>query len=141
MLWMRLSVLIIRRTGSVDSPFWSVARRNASTKSSSERSKFFSSNSMRPEISARPRSNGLSLRAFSISSCAGVPLALRVVEAPEDLEGAVVVRRLQLGDLEQLDRLRRLVLGHVVLRQADVLRGIDLVARALADRLPACTSW
>ena len=66
-----------------------------------------------------------------------VPFALRVVEAAEDLEGAVVVRRLQLGDLEQLDRLRGLVLGHVVLREADVLRGVDLVARALGDRLPA----
>ena len=70
----------------------------------------------------------------------GIPLALRVVEAAEDLVGAVVVRRLQLGDLEQLDGLRGLVLGHVVLRQADVLRGVDLVARALARRLPAAPS-
>ena len=67
----------------------------------------------------------------------GVPFALRVVEAAEDFVGAIVVRRLQLGDLEQLDGLRGLVLGHVVLRQADVLRGIDLVARALRiDILP-----
>src|ERR1051325_894573 len=60
-----------------------------------------------------------------------VPLALGVVEPAEDLEGAVVVRRLQLRDLQQLDRFRRLVLGHVVLGQADVLRGVDFVLRAL----------
>src|ERR1043165_605854 len=60
-----------------------------------------------------------------------LPFALRVVETAEDLVGAVVVRRLQLGDLEELDGFRGLVLGHVVLREAGVLRGVDLVARAL----------
>ena len=60
-----------------------------------------------------------------------VPLTLRVVEPAEDLVGAVVVRRLQLGDLEQLDGFRGLVLGHVVLGQADILRSVDLVASAL----------
>src|ERR1041385_4933671 len=60
-----------------------------------------------------------------------VPLPLGIVETAEDLEGTVIVRRLQLRDLEQLDGLRRLVLGHVVLRQADVLGRVDLVLRAL----------
>ncbi len=66
--WMRLRVLISRRTASVASPFWSVARRKASMKSSSDFSKFFSSNSTRPDSSASPRSNGLSCRAIRISS-------------------------------------------------------------------------
>ena len=60
-----------------------------------------------------------------------LPLALRVVEAAQDFEGAVVVGGLELGDLQELDGLRGLVLGHVVLREADVLRGVDLVAGAL----------
>ena len=60
-----------------------------------------------------------------------VPFALREVEPAEDFEGAIVVGGLQLGDLEQLDRLRRLILGHVVLREADVLRCVDLVAGPL----------
>ena len=64
-----------------------------------------------------------------------VPFALRVVQAAEDLEGAIVVRRLQLGDLEQLDGLRGLILGHVVLREADVLRRVDLIAPAITEDL------
>src|SRR6185436_19651904 len=64
-----------------------------------------------------------------------VPLALRVVQPAEDLEGAVVVRRLQLRDLEQLDGLRDLIARHVVLREPDILRGVDLVPPALDHEL------
>ena len=74
---------------------------------------------------------GIELARLADLFVRGVPLALRVVEPAEDLVGAVVVRRLQLGDLEQLDGFRGLVLGHVVLGQADILRGVDLVASAL----------
>ena len=60
-----------------------------------------------------------------------LPLPLRKIEAAEDFEGAIVVGGLQLCDLEQLDGFGGLVFGHVILREAGVLRGIDFVARTL----------
>jgi hypothetical protein len=55
------------------------------------------------------------------------PFALAVVEAAQDLVRPVAVRGLELRDLEELDGLGRLVFGHVVLRESNVLRRVDLV--------------
>jgi hypothetical protein len=59
------------------------------------------------------------------------PFTLRVIETSEHLEGPIAVWGLDLRDLEELDCLRRLVLGNVVLREPDVLGGVDLITRPL----------